>query len=156
MPSAGAADRRAADIGQLGRPGLSAQESAADSPPPQHIENGKPRLWAERAVTLAACFCVTLLMLPVGVKRYLLWYTIAHSFALLFTVVSVACVFLGNTHTKILRFLTGKKVFIQVVVLSLADWLRMTLMYVPACVNLLVFLLADPIGGMPLQVRFAC
>ena len=40
------------------------------------------------------------------------------------TVVSVACLFFGNTHVKLLRFLAVNGVFWQVVVLAVANWVQ--------------------------------
>jgi hypothetical protein len=61
---------------------------------------------------------------PASYKQGQLWYTVAQVLVLCFFIVSYLCLFWGNTHTTLLRFLYRKKIFAQVVCLSVLDFVQ--------------------------------
>ena len=86
------------------------------------MDNEPGRTWAEVAVTAASLSTVVLMYLPYNLKKGRAWYTVCWSLVLFSTVVSLACVFFGNTHVKLLKFLAVNGVFWQVLVLVVVDW----------------------------------
>jgi hypothetical protein len=99
--------------------------------PPEPLENGEPMRCTEFCVAATAAIYVGLIMVPYELKMGQMWYTAAHSLVLVSSVLSIACLFWGNTHIKMIRFLSGKKIFVQVVVLALIDWLQVMIMPAP-------------------------
>ena len=93
-------------------PVLPGQPTDTDEPP-EPLENGTPRRWAEFGVAATAVILIGLAMVPGELKKGQLWYTAAHSLVLVSAIVLMACLFRGNTHIKMIRFLSGKKIFVQ-------------------------------------------
>jgi hypothetical protein len=127
------ASRVVTDIAELNtRQGLqhmAVQPTDADADvPPEEIQNGAPRRWAEGIVAANACIFVTLAMTPYQLKKGQMWYTIAQSTILGSTMVALLFHFVGNIHSRMLRFFSGKKIFIKVVGLTLVNWLMVMLM----------------------------
>ena len=87
--------------------------------PPQPLKNGEPRRWAEFCLAASGVIDIGLIMVPGELKTGQVWYTAAHSLVLASVIVLMACLFWGNTHIKMIRFLSGKKIFVQVVILAL-------------------------------------
>jgi hypothetical protein len=92
--------------------------------PPEPLENGKPRRWAEFGFAASGVIFIGLMMIPYELKKGQAWNTAANSLLLGSVILSVACLFWGNTHIKMIRFLSGKKIFAQVVILALMAWLQ--------------------------------
>jgi hypothetical protein len=130
MPAA-AASRVNTDIAELNvldtTPVLPGQPTDTDEPP-KRLENGKPRRWAEFGCAASTVFFISLVMVPRQLKKGQMWYTVAHSLNLAAAIVLVVSLFWGNTHIKMIRFLSGKQIFVQVVILALIDWLRVMIM----------------------------
>ena len=99
---------------------------------PEPVENGEPRLCVEAMEKM--CFAITGIVLfalsavPVQAKKGKAWYTTIHLIMLFSNIVCAAALFFRNTHIKLLRFLSAKMVFGQVVGLSLVDWSRVMIM----------------------------
>ena len=109
MPTA-AASRVSTDIAELVVPQsksiLPGKPTDMDEPP-EPLENGEPRRWAEFGVAATSVIYIGLIMVPWELKMGQAWYTAAHSLVLVSAILSVACLFWGNTHIKIIRFLSG-------------------------------------------------
>ena len=133
MPTA--AERRTeTDIAELVVPNttpvLPGQPTNNDEPP-EPLENGEPRRWAEFGIVATGVLYMGLLMIPDELKKGQVWYTVAHFLVLVSAVLSIACLYWGNTHIKMIRFLSGKAIFVQVVILALIDWLQLMIMPTP-------------------------
>ena len=123
MPT-GAERRVEADIAELDAPGTTPQLANQPTDPPKPLENGKPRRRVEFCSAACCGAFFALLMVPYQVKKGQDWYSVVHSLVLFSTIVLTTCIFWGNTHMKMLAFLSGKKIFWKVVVLALIDWVR--------------------------------
>jgi hypothetical protein len=66
-----------------------------------------------------------LVMIPTAAKKGQTWYTVCTVMVLLAVVVSYSCLFWGNTHRRIARFLTGRMAFKKVAFLAAVDWMRL-------------------------------
>jgi hypothetical protein len=112
MPTA-AAGRVTTDIKELNVPDttpvLPGQPTDTDEPP-EPLENGEPRRWAEICMAATAVIFIGLNMVPGESKKDQVWYTVAHSLVLLSTMVLIACLFWCNTHIKRIRFLSRKPI----------------------------------------------
>ena len=126
MPAA-AASRVNKDIKELNLPDttpvLPGQPTDADEPT-EPLENGKPRRWAEFCIAATGVILIGLVMVPGELKKGQMWYTVAQSLNLATAIVLIVSLFWGNTHIKMIRFLSGKMIFVQVVILTLIDWLQ--------------------------------
>jgi hypothetical protein len=104
----------------------------ADQPGPNAIalkrdafmEHEPAKRWAEAAIAATALSFFALVALPSGLKKGQAWYSVCHGLVLLSTVLCFACLFFGNTHVKLLRFLAVNGVFWQVVVLAVVTWVQ--------------------------------
>ena len=135
------------------------QPTDADEPP-EPLENGEPRRWAEFCVAASSVILIGLAMVPSRLKKGQMWYTAAQSLILIIAIVLVMRLFWGNTHIKMIRFLSGKKIFVQVVILTLIDWLQVMIMPAPgwevtvrisfttATLTRLVFICLDSLKGL--------
>jgi hypothetical protein len=131
MPAANAfaaASRAESDIAKLDVSAvttrvLPGQPTDTDEPP-EPLENGEPRRWAEFCMAATGVIFIGLAMLPKSLKKGQVWYTAAHSLNLATAIVLIVSLLWGNTHIKMLRFLSGKPIFAQVLILALVDWLR--------------------------------
>ena len=124
-------NRPKTDVAEL--EGRSAAQELIDQAPTdaaeaQALKNEAPRFWAEFGVAVSSLPFVALILVPGQLKKGLMWYSSSHSLVLFSMTASVACLFWGNTHIKMLRFLSGKKIFAKVVFLALADLVRLLIM----------------------------
>ena len=88
------------------------------------MEHDPTKRWAEAAVAATALIFFALHIVPYGLKKGQVWYSVCQGLVLLSTVVSLTCLFFGNTHATLLRFLAVNGVFWQVVVLVVVNWVR--------------------------------
>ena len=85
--------RTEADIAELDLP----SQSTDTDQPPKPLENGKPKRWAEFGQAASAVIFIALNMIPARLKKGMVWYTVAHFLVLFSMLVSLACLFWGNT-----------------------------------------------------------
>lgn len=121
-------NRAVLDIAKLDENGTAQAEDVAGTKP---IENEQAHRMAEFAVAFSGSAFIVCIFVPYEWKQGQMWYTILHALILGWQSCFSWLLFRGNTHVKLLRFLTGKKIFVQVVVLSLIDWLRVMIMPYP-------------------------
>jgi hypothetical protein len=68
--------------------------------PPEPLENGKPRRWAEFCLAATGAIFIGLLLFPHQLKKGQVWYNAVQSLVLVSAVLSVACiVYSGATPT---------------------------------------------------------
>ena len=137
LPMPAAASRAEADKAELyesGSTSITPQQTTDADRPPKPLENGKPRRWAEFGIAATSVIFILLSMVPRELKKGQMWYTAAHSLLLVSTLVLIASLFWGNTHIKMIRFLSGKPIFVQVVALTLIDWLQVMIMPDPGSI----------------------
>ena len=130
--------RRAMDISELDESGTHQPQPSTEShwsrvrltvlhSPPRPLKNGEPARWAELGVAVSGFIFVALIFVPAQLKKNQVWYICCHATILFSTTLSICFKYWGNTHIKMLRFLSGKPVFAQIVLLALLDWLWITI-----------------------------
>jgi hypothetical protein len=117
-----------AELDRLGTPEEFPGQPTDIIEPPKLLENGKPAWRAELCIVFSGAGIIGLSMLPYRLKKGQHWYSVMHSSVLFSMTVSIVCLFYKNTHIKMLRFLSGKMIFVQVVILALIDWLRVMIL----------------------------
>ena len=132
MPAAGltAVERKATDLAELDldRSALNDQDQPnEDAQAPRPLENGVPRRWSERFFAATGVIFLALVFVPWELKKGMTWYIVAHSLVLFCMVAFLVCMFVGNTHPRMLLFLVRQPAFAQVVIIALVDWLRVLL-----------------------------
>ena len=79
--------------------------------PPEPLEHGEPRRCAEFCMAASGVIQIGLVMLPGEPKKGQVWYNVANGLDVLVSaIVLIACLFWGNTHIKMIRFLSGKMI----------------------------------------------
>ena len=120
------AGRRAFDIAEIdnqhaGQPSNNEGETGLPLP-----ENETFRRCAEAALAATTFIFLALVIIPSNVKKGQFWYDLSQGLVLVSTAVSSFCVFYGNTHIKLLKFLAVNGVFWQVIVLAVGCWAQET------------------------------
>jgi hypothetical protein len=91
------------DVSADTTPVLSGQPTDTDKPS-EPLENGGPRRWAEYCIAASGVILIGLIMVPYQLKKGQVWYNVANGLVLVSAILSVACLFWGNTHIKMIRY----------------------------------------------------